>query len=337
VPISRTLRFIMVTLLLCAGNTFAAKGVNVVYPGWFKDSFYDLQGDLQEAGDAGKQGIMVFFSTKTCSYCNAIIETTFQQHDIVKRLRASYDVIGLEVFSDTEVVDTRGESHWAKDFAVSEKAQFTPTMIFYGADGEKQLRLIGYQSPEKFRGVLDYLEGGHYKNLKLGDYLGLKQATPIAVTQQQTTLNLDRRSVSRKPLLVVFESADCSKCQQLRTMLKAPVMQPYTQQLDIAQVSSADTSVRITTPDGNNQNGKEWSDQLGLIHSPAMVFFNEHGKEVLRVDTDILIDSHGRDVSANNEAILDNIRARLQFVLDKGYVTLPQFQRWRAQQSKTTK
>lgn len=100
-------RLIILTGLLYSSTAFAEKGVNVVYPNWFKDSFYDLPGDLQDARDAGKSGIMIFFSTKTCSYCNAIIENTFKKPDIVKQLRANYDVIGLEVLSDTEVVNIK--------------------------------------------------------------------------------------------------------------------------------------------------------------------------------------------------------------------------------------
>jgi thioredoxin-related protein len=147
---------ILVTILLWSVLALAASTAHVVYPGWFKESFYDLQSDLQEARVAGKKGIMVFFSTKTCSYCQAIIETAFKEKDIVHRLRKNYDVVGLEVFSDNEVVDPRGKSHWTKDFAVLEKAKFTPTMIFYGDGGTIQLRLVGYQSPEKMRAVLNY-------------------------------------------------------------------------------------------------------------------------------------------------------------------------------------
>jgi hypothetical protein len=107
--------------------------------------------------------------------------------------------------------------------------------------------------------------------------------------------------------------------------------------MDIAFVNSSNTQSKIITPAGKKQSGKAWADQLALIHSPAMVFFNERGKEVLRVDTDILIDPYGKKVSVNDSNILDNIRARLQFVLEKGYIALPQFQRWRAQQSKKQK
>ena len=327
-------RLLILICLLSVSTAFAAKGVNVVYPNWFKSSFYDLPSELKDAKDAGKSGIMVFFSTKTCSYCQAIIETTFKQPDIVKQLRANYDVIGLEVLSDTEVVNLKGKSVWAKDFAVQSKAKFTPTMIFYDSKGKKQLRLIGYQSPEKLRSALSYLKGKHYTRMKLRDYLNRDKTTSKTKSKQKTNLNLDRRRGSDKPLLVVFESVGCTKCQQLRTMLKAPVLKNYVQRFNIAYVNSTDITSRITSPDGKIRSGKTWANQLSLIYSPAMVFFNEQGKEILRVDTDILIDPYGKNVTVNDENILDNILARLRFVLEKGYITLPQFQRWRAKQSK---
>lgn len=334
-PVSKKSYFILMILLICSNNLLAAEGVTVVYPGWFKSSLYDLQGDIQDAREAGKSGIMVFFSTKTCSYCKAIIETTFQQADIVKKLRANYDVIGMEVLSDMEVVDTSGKSLWAKDFAVQEKAKFTPTMIFYDNAGKVLLRLVGYQSPEKFRGVLNYLEGRHYTQGKLGDYLNSANKVSVNTAESKPVTDLSRNKPAKKPLLVVFEYADCSKCRQLRNMLNAPVMQSYTKRLDIVQLDSGDTMSLLTLPDGSHSNSAAWYTQLDLIHRPAMVFFNEQGREILRVDTDILIDPYGKPVPDDDPNILDNVRARLQFVLDKGYITLPQFQRWRAQQARS--
>ena len=329
--------FLLNGLLLFAGIAFAAKGTHVVYPSWFNNSFYDLRADLKEARDNGKSGIMVFFSMKTCSYCKAIIETTFQQADIVKRLRANYDVIGLNVLSDIEVVSTKGKTLWSKDFAVHEKAKFTPTMIFYDGSGNKQLRLIGYQSPQKFRGALDFLEGKHYTRMKLSHHLKQKKTTSKLISKKTPDINLVQSSTNNKRLLVVFESIDCKKCQQLRNMLKQPVMQKYTQQLNIVYVNKTDSSTQVTTPDGNKLSSKAWADQLGLLHSPAMVFFNKKSKEALRVDTDILIDEYGRDILVNDVAILDNLRARLQFFLEEGYKSLPQFQRWRSQESRKIK
>lgn len=327
--------FIYSVILLWANMAVTALGVNVVYPDWFKQSFYDLRADLDDARNDGKKGIMLFFSMKTCSYCQAIIETAFKQPDIVQGLRKNYDVIGVDVFSDTEVTDLDGKSYWSKEFAVVAKAKFTPTMIFYGTDGKVQLRLIGYQSPEKMRAVLSFLEGEHYTSMSLRDYMQNKQAQTNTQIDVKNSTNLDRRQGSDKQLLVVFESADCAKCQLLRTMLKNEIMQPYLLQLDLVFVRSDSNMGNIIIPSGQRLSGQAWANQLGLIHQPSLVFFNEKGEEVLRVDTDILIDAYGKDIAADDEHVLDNIRARLQFVVDKGYVELPQFQRWRrAQQSR---
>lgn len=314
------------TLLMAAGNS------RVVYPDWFKENLYDLEGDLKEARDAGKNGIMVFFSMQTCSYCLAILSTAFKEADIVQRLNQNYDVIGLDVFSDNELVDIHGKTHWTKEFAVAEKAKFTPTMIFYGVDGTIQLRLVGYQSPEKMRAVLSYLESDNFKHSSLRQFLEKDKSTTKSATSKTVNQDLDRRSSSERHLMVVFESDDCSKCPLLREMLKAGVVQPYLSRLDIAFVSSSDNVSRITTPQGEQLSGKAWADQLGLIYNPAMVFFNGKREEVLRVDTDILLNKDGDTIKPDDEKVLDNIRARLQFVTDNGYVSLPQFQRWRAQQ-----
>jgi thioredoxin-related protein len=257
-----------------------------------------------------------------------MIERTFREPDIAQRLGLNYDVVGLDVFSDVELVDPKGNNHWAKDFAILEKAQFTPTLIFYGKDGDSLLRIVGYQSPIKMRAVLGYLEGGHYTRVSLRDYIN-EQPSSESSTRQTNVVDLQRDSGNTKPLLVIFESPDCQKCPQFRSMLKAPVMQPYLQQMQLAFVSSSPNQ-RVVTPEGRSLSGKAWSDQLELLHSPSMVYFDERGKEALRVDFDILIDSDGRSIDSDDARILDNIRARLEYMVSKGYESIPQFQRWRA-------
>jgi thioredoxin-related protein len=137
-----------------------AEAVEWTHPAWFKESLLDLRADLQEARSAGKMGLLLVFGTRSCSYCQAFGATTLARPEVVARLRADFDVIGFEVMSDDEVVDFQGRSLWAKDFAVQEKARFTPTLVFYGEGGNTLLRLVGYVPPERFSLVLDYLQGG---------------------------------------------------------------------------------------------------------------------------------------------------------------------------------
>ena len=200
-----------------------AEAVEWTHPAWFKESLLDLRADLEEARGAGKMGLLLVFGTRSCSYCQAFGATTLARPEIVARLRADFDVIGFDVMSDDEVVDFEGRSLWAKDFAVQEKARFTPTLIFYGEEGHVLLRLVGYVPPERFSLVMDYLQGGWHERQGLRDFLAIREppngtgergplrADPLLERSPQ---NLDRRQASTRPLLVLFERPDCPACER---------------------------------------------------------------------------------------------------------------------------
>jgi hypothetical protein len=50
-----------------AGDFDAAAIMHIEYPDWFKDSFLDLPEDIEEAREAGKDGLMILFTTQGCS------------------------------------------------------------------------------------------------------------------------------------------------------------------------------------------------------------------------------------------------------------------------------
>ncbi len=148
----------------------------VHYPAWFKDSFLNLQEDADEAREAGKQGLFVFFTTQGCSYCHLFIETSLSDPAISDRLRTHFDSIGLEIFSDAELTDFAGEQTRVKTFALDQGVQFAPTILFFDSDGTRLLRLTGYYEPERFSAVLDYLIGGHHRQQGLREFLAERAA-----------------------------------------------------------------------------------------------------------------------------------------------------------------
>lgn len=125
------------------------------FPNWFKQSFLDLKQDLAEAGGAGKQGVMILFSIRGCAYCRMFIERSLGDPAIQAILRRRFDVIHLDIHSDLELKDPLGRSMPVKAFAAREGASFSPSVAFYGLDGLPLLRVVGYQTPERFRGTLD--------------------------------------------------------------------------------------------------------------------------------------------------------------------------------------
>ena len=61
--------------------TIGAHGqANMKYPTWFKQSFYDLREDLSDARKAGKRGVIVFFSQKSCNHCQAVTRFSISSH-----------------------------------------------------------------------------------------------------------------------------------------------------------------------------------------------------------------------------------------------------------------
>jgi thioredoxin-related protein len=335
----------LLVLLIGSFSLPAASGEEEVgHPDWFKTSFLDLGVDLSEASQAGKTGIMLFFHTPACTYCQALLNTTFADPEVARRLPAGFDVIPLDVLSDVEVRGLDGSSRPAKDFAIREKATFTPTLIFYGDRGRRLLRLVGYASPEKFLTVLDYLQQRRYETQSLRAFLSEQDAPrPERVTGSRTgdplfmrpPYILDRQEgPDVRPLLVLFERADCNACDRLRQVAFGdPGVRRLLSRFVVVRLDMNDAATGLVTPSGARMRVGEWADSLGLLHAPALVFFDERDREVVRVDSELLIDARGIPVEGRAPEYAGNVAERLRYVLEKGYLEQPQFQQWRRRQA----
>lgn len=143
-------------LLLLPGHTGAAgsgthPSVSDDFPAWFKQSFLDLPQDLAEAGRDGKRGIMLLFSIRGCPYCKMLVERSLADPLIEATLRRYFDVIHLDIRSEFDLKDPQGRTMTVRAFAAREGASFSPTVAFYGLDGRALLRVVGYQTPARFR------------------------------------------------------------------------------------------------------------------------------------------------------------------------------------------
>ena len=299
--------------------------VDISHPEWFKHSFYNLRDDLEEAQAAGKQGIMLFMSTRRCSYCKVFLDHVLSDPDIKRHVQSNYDVIGLEILSDIEMVDVDGESYRVKEFVTRMKAAFTPTLLFYGTDGQLQLKIVGYYPQDKFKRVLDYLEGEIYRKEALRDYLSRTETSKPGVAAQmivdrelfsQSPYILDRRAANaQQQLLVVFERGNCEACERLhRRVLSDTSVRKLIGEFEAIQLDISDESERIIIPEGDRLSPKQWYQKLNLSYTPAIVFFDESGQEVLRLDS---------------ETLRYRLEGTLQLVLERAYENDAQLQRWR--------
>lgn len=298
------------------------------YPAWFKESFLDLEDDLQEAVEGGKKGIVVYFGQKRCAYCRMLMEVNFGLPDIVEYTRRHFDVIPVDIWSVTEVTDVQGETLTERDFALRERTNFTPSLVFYDADGREALRLRGYYPPYQFRAALEYVADDHYRKESFPEYLARGEDTmkfePGELNEEgffsAPPHNLDRsRFPARRPLVVFFEQGECHACDVLHgEPLRDPAIARLFRRMDSVQLDMwADTP--LVTPEGRRTTAKRWAEELGLFYAPSLIFFDEHGKEILQVDSVVRF---------------FRLRNVLSYIESRAYLREPNFQRWRVEHYK---
>ncbi len=297
---------------------------NVTHPDWFKLSFLNLPEDLDEALEEGKKGIIVYFGQKRCAYCKALMERDFGREDIAAYTQKNFDVIPLDIWSDRLVTDMQQFVLSEKDLAVREKTNFTPSLIFYDDEGEEALRLRGFYPPYKFQAALEYVAEGHHRTETFRDYLD--RGVSALSFEEEGGLNENSLflpgvvSLSREqfagdgPQVVFFERPLCHACDVLHTgVMGDETIIRKLATLDVSQVNMlADTPV--ITPAGAKLTSKEWAAELGLFHAPTLVFYDEWGDEIIRVDSVVQF---------------YRLNSVLEYVVSEGYLDEPNFQRWR--------
>lgn len=297
-------------------------------PDWFSLSFLDLSDSLSEALKEGKKGIIVYFGRKDCAYCKSLLEINWGDPAIVKFTRKNFNVIAIDVRGDRRVTDFNGTVWSEKDFSSLKRTNFTPSLLFYNAKGQLALKLPGYRPKYQFRAALEYVADAHYKREPFRQYLNRAQSALSFGSQElnendnfiSPPYNLDRRRSAHKkskqqikPLVVFFEHPRCHACDILHgdTLSKAEVNQQL-KQLDVVQLNSM-SDIPVITPAGRRTTAKEWADDLNVTFAPSLIFFNERGKEVLRVESVIRLYR------------LNNV---LTYVIGKKYIDYPTFQAW---------
>jgi len=295
----------------------------IIYPDWFKNSFLELSDDIKEAVDAGKKGIIVYFGQKHCAYCQALIDKDFGQKDIEAYTRKNFDVIPINIWGSKEVTTPDGQILTEREYALRENANFTPTLIYYDAQGNKALMLRGYYPPYKFRAAMEYVERGYYKEEPFRQYMLRANPPPkfevSGMNQKDFFMTppyvLDRsRFKAQDPLLVFFEQQDCHACDVLHSEpLEFEETKKLLKHFEIVQLD-INSETPVITPNGQRITAKQWAEQLNLFYTPTLIAFDERGHEIIRIDS---------------VAHVYRLKSVLEFIVTRTYMTTPDFMTWR--------
>ncbi|MBE9560407.1 MAG: thioredoxin fold domain-containing protein [Proteobacteria bacterium] len=265
----------------------------LVYPDWFKLSLGDLGDDLKEAKKDGKKGIITYFGQKRCAYCEQFFKTSLADTDIQNYLKKHYDLFAFDIWGIDDIIDTDGKQYTERELSVHYKTNFTPSLIFYDVDGTPVFRLRGYYPPYKFRAALQFVAEEFYKKESFSEYFARAETGEYfllgGLTEREFFIeqpfDLKALTHNSKATAVFFEQGNCHACDLLHS-------DPLSQDLSIQEIEKmnvvqlnmwADTPV--TTPQGKETTAKEWARSLDIFYAPSIVFFDDDGKEIIRVDS----------------------------------------------------
>ncbi|MGB5473974.1 MAG: thioredoxin fold domain-containing protein, partial [Gammaproteobacteria bacterium] len=298
----------------------AAGMVNPGYedkPEWFANSFLDIREDIAEAQAQGKR-VLLYFYQDGCPYCKKLLDTNFALADTVQRTRDNFDVIAINMWGDREVTDLAGMHTTEKEFAKQLRVMFTPTLLFLDEQGRIVLRLNGYYPPHKFNAALDY--GAQYSG-DAPDFRGyLAQVDPAPASGKLYTdasflsaaTDLAARD-SGKPLLVLFEQADCAPCDELhQDILQRPASRVQLARFDVVLLDMW-SNAPVSRTDGRKSSIAEWARDLKVQYAPSLLFFDADNREVFRT-----------------EAYLKafHTQSAMDYVASRAYLEQPDFQRY---------
>jgi thioredoxin-related protein len=265
----------------------------ISYPDWFAPSTLNLREDLDNALSQGKRGIALYFSREDCVCCDVMKEVNLERQSIIDYIQRYFNVIAIDVWGHMTVTDFDGTEYTEARFANLRQADATPTMLFFDANGEVIFRLVGYHDNYTFQMVLDYVLGHsddenftqyqtYLQQPELFDYFELHDHKQFLSPPYQ----LDRSQVAgNRPLVVFFERGNCAGCDFLHSQLMTTIeIAKSFQAMDLVQLDITDPTP-VVTPDGEVTTSQQWAQELDISYTPTLIFFDESGKQIKRLDS----------------------------------------------------
>jgi thioredoxin-related protein len=312
-------------------------------PKWFKQSFLDLQEDLEDAKKKGRR-IVLYFHQDGCPYCRKLLADNFSRQDIVKKMTDHYDLLAINMWGDKTITTIEGEELSEKDFSLKMQIMFTPTLVFLDENGKPEFRMNGYYSGDKFLAVLNYLLLDA-KQKKSGFNHYLKQYSALEKDVQYAQLDKAGMSkssfkfqtekflyrgknlhqlieASEKPVMILFEQKNCPECNELHGDIfrRLPVYKKL-KYFAIAQID-INSEKEIIAPNGQSMTQMELAKKLNIQYTPSIFFYQSgQNQQKKQLEHEPVFRSQAYLKSFHFQAILD-------YISNKIYRTEPEFQRF---------
>ncbi|KRT56056.1 thioredoxin family protein [endosymbiont of Ridgeia piscesae] len=132
-------------------------------PDWFKQSFLDLQEDVEAAAGEGKR-LLLYFHQDGCPYCAKLLNENFSLRSTVERIQQGFHVVAINMWGDRAVTDLQGNATTEKAIASKLKVMYTPTLLFLDEQGRDEVfRTEAFLKTFHTHAAIDYVLQEKYR------------------------------------------------------------------------------------------------------------------------------------------------------------------------------
>jgi thioredoxin-related protein len=245
---------------------------------FFTQSFGDLPEELEEARQAGKIGLMLFFEQDGCPYCDRMMKTILNRPEVQDWYRERFVIIAVDINGDVELRDVDGVTLPSKAFAAHRRVKTTPTISFIdlnGAEVYRRVKMVG--SVDEFMLMGRYVAEGHYTDTRWQDFATAGAGDP------QLPHVLDFREAGAeadgRTLLLAVTREGCPYCAQLRREVLAPmiVSGEYSDRLLIREMMM-EPDTAVVDFDGQENSTSAVAARYGVSITPTVLLLSSSGQ-----------------------------------------------------------
>lgn len=253
-------------------------------PGWFKQSFLNINDDVEEAKESNKH-VMLFISLEFCPYCTKMLNDNFivgaKNQEYIQN---NFDVIALDVKGTREITLKDDKTIIEKDYIGELGVQYTPTILFLDENSEVVVRVNGYRSSENFKLILDFVKNKEYANMSLTTYLEkVKNKTYYTLQENKLFKKITDLSKINTPLAIIFEDGSCTQCSYFHnTTLKNKDVISELSKYTVVRFD-ATSNEKIVTPEGKESTVSAWVKDIALDYRPGVLLYDKKS-EIARID-----------------------------------------------------
>ena len=138
---------------------------------FFQPLLGDLAGELKQAVQEGKKGLLLIFEMDECPFCERLHRTALREVTVQDFYRQYFTVFKIDVRGGTPLAGFDGREGTESSFASQQKVRATPTSVFYDLTGKELVRFPGApRDKQEFLQWGDYVAREKYRSMSFVDF-----------------------------------------------------------------------------------------------------------------------------------------------------------------------